>query len=151
MIEFHLNLFFCFRRVAKALRTVQGRTAVQPHLSSALTARNHRLDHLFYTESLEVPKKKSPDTVAGESEFKPGVFCSDLGSMVSHLIECRDLDPDKADVHIGIDGGQGSVKVGITVTTREDSQMQGRAKYSYVSIDISSILKISRTLIFQAV
>ena len=75
-------------------------------------------------------------TSEGEAESKPGVFCSDLKSLVSHLLQCREIFPKKADIHVGIDGGQGSVKVGITITTREDSQIQGRAKYSYVSMII---------------
>ena len=125
------------------MRTVQQRRAVEPNLSSSMTARNHRLDNLFYSESLEVVKKKLLGEEAGQIELKPGVFCSDLMSMVSHLIECRDLDPEMADIHIGIDGGQGSVKVGVTVTTREDLAMQGRARYSYVSIPCPYFLKLT--------
>ena len=43
----------------------------------------------------------------------------------------RGLNPHNSDVHCGIDGGQGSLKVGITVTERNSSK-SGRAHYSDV-------------------
>ena len=43
------------------------------------------------------------------------------------------MDPHNSDVHCGIDGGQGSLKVGITVTERTISNPE-RAHYSDVRI-----------------
>ena len=81
-------------------RTVQGRAAVELHLSSALTARNHSLDSFFHADSLKVSKNKSTETSEGEAESKPGVFCSDLKSLVSHLLQYREIDPKKTDIHV---------------------------------------------------
>ena len=49
------------------------------------------------------------------------------------ILSHRGLDPHNSDVHCGIDGGQGSLKVGITITERNRSN-SGRAHYSDVRI-----------------
>ena len=42
----------------------------------------------------------------------------------------RGVQPDSAHVHCGFDGGQGILKVAISVTERgQDDQNQGRSKY----------------------
>ena len=38
-----------------------------------------------------------------------------------------------SDVHIGIDGGQKMLKLGVTITERTDSEKSGRCHYSDVS------------------
>ena len=106
---------------------------MEPHLSTALTNRNHTLDNLFYADTLSIKKKVNSSSEEPVIEKKVGVFCSDLKGLISHLIQCRQIDPEKSDIHIGIDGGQGSVKVGITITNRELAKPSGRLKYAYVS------------------
>ena len=61
------------------------------------------------------------------------MFCSCPDSLVSYLVSQRDMNADTSDVHIGIDGGQGMLKVGLTVTDRGDRKEDGRSKYSEVS------------------
>ena len=39
------------------------------------------------------------------------------------------MDPEKIDVVLGIDGGQGMLKVGATVVDRMRKQKSGRAQY----------------------
>ena len=111
---------------------------MEPHLATALTQRNHLLDTLFDSTVVQVKRdetksKKGTDESNndGHSE-KVGVFCNDVDKLVSDMIEHRELDPTTCDVHVGIDGGQGSLKVGATVTDRADSEKSGRTRYSYV-------------------
>ena len=63
---------------------------------------------------------------------KVGVVCNNVEALVKELIERRQLDVNSSDVHIGIDGGQGSIKVGLTITDRTTSETCGRAAYSEV-------------------
>ena len=127
-----------FRKVAQAIRTVQGRKSMDPHLATALTQRNHLLDTLFDSTVVQVKnaeKKSKKGTDESNSDGyseKVGVFCNDVDKLVSDLIEHRELDPTTCDVHVGIDGGQGSLKVGATVTDRTDTGNSGRTRYSYV-------------------
>ena len=66
--------------------------------------------------------------------MKIGVVCSNVDKLVLELMKRRDLDSNNCDIHIGIDGGQGSLKVGMTVTDREIEETLGRSKYSEVSL-----------------
>ena len=43
------------------------------------------------------------------------------------------MNPQTSDVHIGIDGGQKMLKLGVTITERMDSEKSGRCHYSDVS------------------
>ena len=52
--------------------------------------------------------------------------------MVLKVLAERGMDPGSADVHVGIDGGQNMLKVGITITERNDNEELGRATYSQV-------------------
>ena len=53
---------------------------------------------------------------------------------MSDLIVARDINPHTSDAHVGIDGGQGMLKVGVTVTDREEEECSGRSNYLSVSI-----------------
>ena len=43
------------------------------------------------------------------------------------------MNPQTSDIHIGIDGGQKMLKLGVTITERMDSEKSGRSHYSDVS------------------
>ena len=53
---------------------------------------------------------------------------------MSDLISHRAIDPESSDVHVGLDGGQGMLKIGLTITDRDKSGQPRRSKYSDVSI-----------------
>ena len=59
------------------------------------------------------------------------VFCDDPNQLVLDILAHRGMDPQNSDVHCGIDGGQGSLKIGITVTEKGTKKL-GRAHYSDV-------------------
>ena len=44
----------------------------------------------------------------------------------------RGLNPQTCDVHVGIDGGQGMLKLGVTITDRLEQEESGRSFYSQV-------------------
>ena len=60
------------------------------------------------------------------------MFCTDVNQTVLKVLTERGMDPGTADVHVGIDGGQNMLKVGITITERNDKEELGRATYSQV-------------------
>ena len=49
------------------------------------------------------------------------------------MIAHRGLNPHNCDVHCGFDGGQGMLKLGLTITDRLGKEATGRSKYSDVS------------------
>ena len=64
------------------------------------------------------------------------MFCTDVNEMVLKVLTERGMDPSTADVHVGIDGGQNMLKVGITITERNDNEEFGRATYNQVIFTI---------------
>ena len=44
------------------------------------------------------------------------MFCTDCDKLIEKVITDRSLNPEKCDVHFGFDGGQGSLKLGFTIT-----------------------------------
>ena len=61
------------------------------------------------------------------------MFCSDTEKLVTDLIASRQIDPKSSDVNVGLDGGQGMLKVGMTITDRNEAEQSGRSLYSSVS------------------
>ena len=47
-------------------------------------------------------------------------------------MELRQLAGESTDVHMGVDGGQGLVKVGLILTDRNKEEKVGRATYAEV-------------------
>ena len=60
------------------------------------------------------------------------VFCEDVSQLVLDVLSHRGMNPQSSDVHCGIDGGQGSLKLAVTITERDQSETSGRAHYSHV-------------------
>ena len=44
----------------------------------------------------------------------------------------RGMSPQTCDVHCGFDGGQGMLKLGVTITNRLELEESGRSHYSQV-------------------
>ena len=49
------------------------------------------------------------------------VFCDDSESLVKLTFEKRGLKPEDCDIHCGFDGGQGFLKIGFTVTDKNNN------------------------------
>ena len=137
-----------FRKIAGAFRVVGGRDSVESDLSKELSKRNRYLEDYFDFKSLKLVelKKKGSDSESdscSEDEecvnlnnnyhyvHKTGVFCTNVDELVMDVLNHRELDPSSVDIHVGLDGGQSSLKIGLTITAREESSnTAGRSHYS---------------------
>ena len=72
------------------------------------------------------------------------VFCTDPCGLIDKPVSDRSLSPATTDVHIGIDGGQGWLKLGLILTDRNKVVQSGRAKYSEVRCSIYINLYMNR-------
>ena len=61
------------------------------------------------------------------------MFCNDVNQLVLDILSHRQMDPQQSDVHIGIDGGQDMLKLGVTITDKLDVRETGRSHYAHVS------------------
>ena len=109
---------------------------MEPYFAASLTKRNNLLESLFDSKVFEAKVKAGKNSEKQETEKKVGVICNDLQTLLSDMIESREVDSMKSDVHIGIAGGQGSPKIGLTITDRDEKAVEGRAKYSDVSFSL---------------
>ena len=130
--------------IAAAFRVEAGRKSVVSNLSKSLVERNSKLDYLFSTREIimkERPKEKKNEAesedeeIVDDSGYKDiptvGVFCEDCDELVQLVLYERGLDPHACDVHVGFDGGQGILKIGFTVTERNETVTPTeRSKYS---------------------
>ena len=66
------------------------------------------------------------------------MFCDDLSQLVLDVMAHRGLDPHSCDVHCGFDGGQGMLKLAVTVTDRLESKESGRSHYSQVIVFLTA-------------
>ena len=66
--------------------------------------------------------------------FSRQVFCVDCDKLVVEAMTYRGLSPSSCDIHCGFDGGQGVLKLALTITDRlDDVPTTGRSCYSDVS------------------
>ena len=131
------------RSIAAAARVVHGRSAVEPQLKSALFERNHKLDSLFTVKTLAMKKKpkKADDSAKSSSEIqaearlrentesldesgyitilRTGVVCNDCDSLVKDTLSVRGFNPHESSVLVGLDDGQGMVKIYVTVQSNK--------------------------------
>ena len=102
----------------------KNRKAVEPGLAEALVESNRTLDDIFTTEEIHVVNKKD------EEELKILVFCNDVEELVVHVMEHQELDKNQVDIKLGLDGGQGSLKVTLSVMEKDERVMTGCQTYT---------------------
>ena len=102
----------------------RNRKAVESGLAEALAESNILLDDLFTAEEVLVENKE------GEGEEKTLVYCNDISELVLRLLEYRELDPSTTDAKLGLDKGQGSVKVTLSLMERDERVKTGRQTYA---------------------
>ena len=64
--------------------------------------------------------------------YSPKVYCTNIEDLIPRIVVERGLSADTTDVHIGMDGGQGWLKLGLILTDRSKEERDGRARYSEV-------------------
>ena len=113
------------KKLAFHIRAGTGnRKAVESGLAEALAESNILLDDLFTAEEVLVENKE------GEGEEKTLVYCNDISELVLRLLEYRELDPSTTDAKLGLDKGQGSVKVTLSIMERDERVKTGRQTYA---------------------
>ena len=113
------------KQLASMIRVgTNNRKAVEPGLAEALVESNRTLDDLFTSEAIQLENKK------GEVEEKILVFCNDVEELVVRVMEHRELDENQVDIKLGLDGGQGSLKVTLSVMEKDERVMTGRQTYA---------------------
>ena len=131
-----------------------GRNSVESHVKSKLFERNHQLDDLFDVRTLPMKQKvkKGGNPEDGEVLDERGrktvmrtggiilnnknfyhliklkVVCNDPDQLVQTKIAEAGLDIHKAMVKVGLDDGQGMLKVCATVEELQDEPAEGSKK-----------------------
>lgn len=82
---------------------------VEPNYSDQQVSSNGTLLHLFEEKKIEVCSKEVD-----------GVICIDTEEFVAMILMNRNLDPEDAEIKIGIDSGQGTLKVTLSITPKPD-------------------------------
>ena len=97
---------------------------MEPHLGTLLKERNHLLEDDFIAKKvamLESEKDVEDEKKEGKKRKhkkvdvmrdRPAVFAKDVEDLVAKIILLRNLNPDDTEIQIGIDDGQGQLKVG---------------------------------------
>ena len=88
----------------------------EKHIREDLEKLSHALDEFYSVESLEFEVKTGQGKDATTTkENKDLVFLKDPKEFFDHIIAERGLDREKVLIRIGLDGGQGSFKVIVSI------------------------------------
>ena len=79
------------------------------------------------------------------------MFCTDPADLLQAVIAHRGLSLQDVDVHVGIDGGQNWLKMGLTITERKETLKTGRACYAEVKHYIFSYILFLVSILFLPV
>ena len=96
----------------RCLATVLGQKAVQPYLQDALSNRNRDLKDLFTLHNTKFVQKTKEGV---ESEVERPAVVADIPALVTLLMEERNIDPDNNIIQLGLDDGQGVLKLCLVV------------------------------------
>ena len=111
-----------------AFRTIFGRKSVEDGAGDFQSDLNHRLARYFKLVHLNVKqKKKNVETIEG----RWAVVCSDFEGLLEFLLEARDIDPEKEEVLVGFDFGQGILKLMMLVQSIKDREAPEKKRLKY--------------------
>ena len=119
------------RKLSQIVRSKLGRTSIEPNIDLTLDQEKSIFQEVIYHESMNMDVKET-------KEKRSIVLCNNVENIVWELKEKRDLDTYNHLVKIGIDGGQGFLKVCMIVTifNQEDQ------KSSLNDVSLDSVKKI---------
>ena len=116
--------------VLAAIRVKFGRKSVEPNFRMELTKISKALAEFFSVKMVDVKytnlKKKIDRT-----EQRPLVYLTDLEAFVNYILDARQMDPDNFCVMIGMDEGQNSIKIMMSIKEKVvvEKKMAKRMKY----------------------
>ena len=88
----------------------------EEHIREDLEKLSHSLNEFYSVESLEFEVKTGQGKSAKTTkEYKDLVFLKDPEAFFDHIIAERGLDREKVLIRVGLDGGQGSFKVIVSI------------------------------------
>ncbi|XP_047129732.1 uncharacterized protein LOC124809690 [Hydra vulgaris] len=106
--------------IAMELRKNLGRLGVESNSSKKIKIMSHALDNYYSVEKVEfLSKNKVKENKTIETVIKDIVYVKDPVSLVNHVCIARGLEVENVIIRIGIDSGQGSLKVIMNVFNRE--------------------------------
>ena len=108
----------------KANRVVFGRKSVEPGLRHVMEQTNKRFFNYFGYETVMVENSETnPETKVKTIfyEQKPLIFCHNIDEFVNEIFHARDLWSTTSIIRLGMDGGQGFVKVSLNIYDKETS------------------------------
>ena len=101
---------------------------MQSRLDSSLTSHNRLLEDIFSVSYLYFNKKSNDGSEEIEEEMKKPIVTADITALVAFLIERRELDPDRVELQLSLDGGQGILKVCLLVYEAVDGDNESTSK-----------------------
>ena len=96
---------------AAALRTQFGRGSVAPGLMKELGQVKYKLSDFLRIKYVDMTKEKQGKETTILTH--PLLYCDDVEAMILYICQERGWDPDDIMITVGIDDGQGSLKVSI--------------------------------------
>ena len=93
--------------VASFIQQGLGRKAVEPGLQKYLPTLKHKVSDFFHMAQPEATRKKGKNVSTEVTTF---IFC-DSAAFIHWVIDERQIDPDMVEIIVGIDDGQGMLKV----------------------------------------
>ncbi|XP_047129471.1 uncharacterized protein LOC124809426 isoform X1 [Hydra vulgaris] len=106
--------------IAMELRKDLGRLGVESNSSKKNKIMSHALNNYYSVEKVEfLSKNKVKENKTIETVIKDLVYVKDPVSLVNHVCIARGLEVENVIIRIGIDSGQGSLKVIMNVFNRE--------------------------------
>ena len=103
------------KEVAKMIRSVSGRKSVEPNIEKKMSDENKVLKPFFKESTLPVQAKNPGND---ETQTVKGIVCADTEEFLSLVLYHRTESFADIDVKIGIDSGQGFLKVTASMTKK---------------------------------
>ena len=82
----------------------------------------HRHDEFFAVKSLQMTSRKDKETGAKQIISKTGVVCCDVDGLVKKCLDKIAYNPHETTCLIGLDDGQGILKVCTTIQPNKDDE-----------------------------
>ena len=111
-------------KMAKELRFgLKNRNIVEPGLKDALIQKNKLVDEMFAADEFDFVNK-------GSVVRRPIIYCHDTRKLLHEIIQRRDLEFQKMDFKIGVDGGGGFLKICQNVIRQEEQTRKKRRLFN---------------------
>ena len=102
--------------LATGVRSIVGKSRVEPNIEQKMSEAAHRLDKHFVSTPLELEVKEEGVSVV---KIVPFFHVPCVEDFVNDLMASRKLDPHKQDVKIGMDDGQGKLKICLSIVDKQ--------------------------------